>query len=311
MQAGLEHHELGDSEAILVWIEEVAKARLPGMVVPDRPVQLHRLNARQGHLAVFPMEAQTHRRAAQSRPSIHNYADYAGDQAQAYWLPSRRAAEAWLKASTLPDPSPHSRRPLGALGSPTRPAPVFFRDFIQIDAVPSDWEHMPPLPAPFADKPAGSLCLAWSRRGLWGLMQAKTGVARANAEAPWSASSVELFIEPDPLRAPQRSSTSRQIILGPGADTASPPGSAVIWPRSLAGMVQAAWRPSSEGYLLEFLIPAEILEPALMQRGTTLGFNYVINHEGQAVEEFFCAKSHGGYAIPALWGAVQLVDREP
>jgi hypothetical protein len=105
----------------------------------------------------------------------------------------------------------------------------------------------------------------------------------------------------DFARATGPSPQTRQLHFTPG----SAPGLALAAPAKLSGL-RAAWQPREGGYVLEFFVPAEVLSPAKLQPGTTLGFNFALYDDGAPLELFFCTPKHGGYARPDLWGAVKL-----
>jgi hypothetical protein len=292
-QAGEEHHNLGDPELMLAWIEDVVKLRLPAELPADRPAKLNALSESSGWLGVLPMDAKTFRRDAGALPArTVAFADFTGDRARADWLPTERVARLWSKWTSTPDLSPHGARPFGAVGSPDKPAPV--RRTLQ------------PLPAPYSRKAAGSLQLRWDETGLHGALSAVDADVKSDAATPWKANCLELFFEKDFARAPQRSTNAVQWAIAPGAAD----GPAIVWPEAIKTEVRATWKRTATGYTLEFFIPARLLAPAALKPGTTLGFNYCLtDHDGKPVEEFFCSKQAGGFAIPALWGAITLVDQ--
>ncbi|MEI8313212.1 MAG: sugar-binding protein, partial [Verrucomicrobiota bacterium] len=123
--------------------------------------------------------------------------------------------------------------------------------------------------------------------------------------SPWKGNCLELFFEKDFARAPHRSSNAVQWALAPGESE----GACVIWPEEIKADVQATWKRTPTGYTIEFFIPAKLLAPFVLKPGAILGFNYCLSdHDGKPAEEYFCSKAWGGFAIPALWGAIALAD---
>ncbi len=70
--------------------------------------------------------------------------------------------------------------------------------------------------------------------------------------------------------------------------------------------VACAWRPTSDGYVLEFFIPAAALAPAKLQAGTVLGMNFAVRDDRKATERFFCDDTPENRRSPLQWGAVRL-----
>jgi hypothetical protein len=304
-QAGGVHEHLGDPQPAIDWIEEVVALRLPKKMPADGRARLNPLEEKSGFLGELRMDAQTRRRAGGASPAtVAAFADFRGDKAKAFWLPNERVARSWLKWTSLPDPTPHAKRPTGEFGSPDKPVPVPpAPGRITVDGDLADWADVKPLPSPFSGKNPGSLRLCWDSSGLFGALTARDTGIRSDPQSPWTGDCLELFIEKDFARSPQRSRAASQYIVAPGAEG----GPAVLWPADLKGRLRAAWKPIKDGYTIEFSIPAALLAPAKMQAGTKMGFNFALSDDGKAIEVFYCSKDFGGFAIPALWGAVELV----
>jgi hypothetical protein len=302
-QAGNTHETLGDPAYMVRWIEQVVAMRLPKELPADAPAGLKAVDEKSGWLGELRFDADTQRRA-QGQAAAAAFADYKGDKAKAYWLPSKSLAEDWIKATTSPDASPHARRPLNAVGSPQKPAPVpAAPGEITIDGDLADWAAVKPLPAPFDGREAGCLRLCWSPQGLYGAVTATGSRIVSNAQSPWKGDCLELFLDKAFTRAPKKSDTSVQYVFAPGADGQP----AIIWPAEVKDQLQAAAVPTKDGYTLEFFIPAKVMAPAKLQAGTKIGLNYALSDDGKTVETFFCSKDFGGFAISALWGAIELL----
>jgi hypothetical protein len=62
------------------------------------------------------------------------------------------------------------------------------------------------------------------------------------------------------------------------------------------------------GYVIEFLMAAELLKPCTMAGGARIGFNYTINdRNGRPGEQFFTDKTkNDSWRRPDTWGALEL-----
>ncbi len=303
-QPGLTHETLGDPTFMLAWLEEVIALRLPAAMPVDTPAELKPIDTSKGYWGLLHMDPATQRRVQSGKLAEvfpANRAKVGGEETS--WLPNKAVATLWRETCAAPDPSPHAKRPLDALGSPAKPYPVpVALHTMTVDGDAVDWRDVATLPAPYSKKSVGSLKLCWTPEGLWGLVQAVDAEVETHAQEPWRADCLELFIEKDFAQAPQRSKEQMQLALAPGGES----DAAIVWPQDVQGKVKAAWKRTDGGYALEFLIPAEVLAPGQMLAGTRLGFNYCLSNGGKPMELFFCDKDHGGFAIPALWGALEL-----
>ena len=303
-QPGVGHPELGDPAPVMEWIEEIVRLRLPEQLPADRPATLRKLEERSGWLGQLQLDLRTHRRA--NVPEVATVKPF--NEVQRYlmnyhWLPSERFARTWQKFSSQPFDSPHDHRPLGAMGSPEKPMPLTRASGpITVDGDLAEWKDVRSFPAPFSGKSVSSAKFCWTETGLYGAVQAKDAAVKADPAAPWSLDAFELFIETDFARSPIISPRAIQILVAPG-DKDKP---AVVWPAAMQKDVQAAWKPTSGGYTVEFFIPSSSLAPAKLEAGTKLGFNFCLYNDGKPVELFFCSPKHGGFNTPELWGAVEL-----
>jgi beta-lactamase regulating signal transducer with metallopeptidase domain len=198
-----------------------------------------------------------------------------------------------------------------AAGPAPAPVPVPYSDApIVLDGDLRDWAGIAPVPLPFMGGKAGSVRLCWREEGLYVAVAATDAQVRADADLPWTADCLELFIDRTFERASWQGSHAVQYALSPMPGPAGEPGvvSAVVAWGSARGSAEiaGAWRPTQDGYEMEALIPAAALDPAPMRRGTVMGLNFALDNEGRAVEQFYCDKdTDSAYARPALWGALQ------
>jgi len=183
---------------------------------------------------------------------------------------------------------------------------------ISVDGDPKEWTDVAPLPAPYEGLDAGSVRLAWTEEGLFGLVTARDSEVVANPSRPWEADSLELFVEKDAAQQAHRTDNTSQYVFIPNAASEKRKGRGFVpygrdeeiyRPSELC----SAWRKTEEGYTLEFRVPARLLYPARMLHGTLLGLNYALNDGGKAVEQFYSDKNSGeGYRVPKTWGLIRL-----
>lgn len=199
------------------------------------------------------------------------------------------------------------------LGSPKNPVKVSNVKAVKVDGDSKEWNDIKPLPLPFMKKDAGSLKLSWNKDGLYGLLAVeKKGEIKVDAQHPWAGDCIELFIEKDCSRAGDKEDTENaaQYAFAPGEEGEGGDGTIVVaWgaERDVAADMTCAWKKTDKGYILEFFIPSEMLDPAKMKEGTKIGLNFAIDKDGKASELFFSDKDvDQGYRTPSSWGAIIL-----
>lgn len=201
--------------------------------------------------------------------------------------------------------------PVPALGNENLPAQIPpAPEAFKIDGDFAKWGAVKALPAPFAKKDAGRLKLAWNRGGLFGCLQTQDKEIVVKADGPWSGDCLELWMETDFARAADLHGHTFQLAVAPNPAGGEGPcvvmkGSGAIDPQTVA----SHWKKTSDGYELEFFIPAESLAPARFAPATKLGFNYSVDDNGKSVEQFFSDKDvDEGYRTPMTWGAIKLAE---
>jgi sialate O-acetylesterase len=176
-------------------------------------------------------------------------------------------------------------------------------DKVTLDGDLSEWTGVRPMPMPYDWLVAGSIRLAWREDGLYGAVSAKDASVKPEGDG------VEFYVEKDFARAVSRGANTAQYMFAP--DPASGPGkgrATVAYgdEKANAGL-SCAWRPTADGYALEFFIPADALKPAQPKPDTKLGLNMALMDDGRAAELFFCDRaSWRCQVIPIMWGTVQL-----
>jgi hypothetical protein len=203
---------------------------------------------------------------------------------------------------------------------------------MKIDGSPADWAMVGFMPEPFmkpkaaaskpapsskpvaaavaaAIAPASSVKMCWNENGLYGLALVKDKSIKTDSVDPWKGDAVELFIEKDGAHSGEFSDRSVQYVFSPTpemgegrCDIKVPQGD-----KANAGKILCTWKKTTDGYAMEFMIPAAVLAPAKMVAGTKIGLNYAISDDGKAVEQFFSDKNaDDGYKTPSSWGTIIL-----
>jgi hypothetical protein len=197
-----------------------------------------------------------------------------------------------------------------AVGSEKAPVAVpQLAEKLTVNGDAAKWDKIKALPAPFAKKDAGSVKLGWTEDGLYGIAQVKkAGKIVIDDTTPWSADCIELFLETDAARAAELGSNGMQLVLAPEPKNNTGKCIIVIAQGSIdASAITASWKAAEGGYNIEFLIPAKALKPAKMAADTKMSFNYSIDIDGKATEQFFSDKdTDDGYKTPKNWGMIQL-----
>ncbi len=180
---------------------------------------------------------------------------------------------------------------------------------IVLDGDLSDWDGVAPLPNPFHHAATGPFRFCWTEQGLYGAVEATDADVKGDANAPWSADGVELFVDKAFERSMGPTARTAQYAFSPATDTG--PGKAHFVVASGANRgkptdIACAWRPTATGYTLEFFLPAAVLAPARMQAGTVIGLNEALDNDGKPVRQFHSDKGGEGYRTPVQWGAIRL-----
>ena len=212
------------------------------------------------------------------------------------------------------EPVPTEKAPKKAPASPAEPEEkIDFTEIphgtakITVDADSSDWEGIAPMPQPFMEKTTGPVKLCWREEGLYGFVTATDDDISPDEERPWQGDSFELFVEKDFRREPFKHYNSFQFLFSPAPDLEGTECYIMSLHPSdepeLEESLQAAWKKTDNGYVLEFMIPADAMDPAKMAPGTRILLHFVISNDGESVEQFFCDKSlDNQWARPKTWG---------
>jgi hypothetical protein len=182
---------------------------------------------------------------------------------------------------------------------------------ITVDGDLSDWEGVTPLPNPFHKEPTGPFRFCWTEAGLYGAVDVADKSVAVKPDAPWEADGVEVFVDKAFERATSTGPNTGQYAFCPAPDLG--PGKAHFVIASDAGKgkptrIACAWRPTPTGYALEFFLPAELLAPAHMRVGATIGLNVALDDDGRPVRQFYCDKGNDGWRTPIMWGAIRLAE---
>jgi hypothetical protein len=179
---------------------------------------------------------------------------------------------------------------------------------IVVDGNLADWVDVPDLPLPYEDGRPGRVKLAWRPDGLYGAVQMAEGPPQAGDQGGFGPDCLELWVDKELERTVMMTAGTSQYVFAPAQDAG--PGHA----RVAAGgdvyrsrRLSCAWRPTEDGYALEFHVPADLLEPAPMEPGTELGLNYTLSIDGVPEEHFYIHKdTDGSWCTPITWGLVRL-----
>jgi CubicO group peptidase (beta-lactamase class C family) len=184
---------------------------------------------------------------------------------------------------------------------------------ITVDGDLSDWQGIALLDLPFWGCKSTMARFLWRADGLYGAYAVNDDSIEPSATLAetFKADGLELWIETDGARSLDITRNPRALKASFSPDMASGPGRArseVIFGRfkGKANPIRAAWKKTAEGYTLEFLLPAEMLAPAAMEAGTTLGFHYVLFNDARHAEDSI-EYIRGFYRKPYLWAAIRLV----
>ena len=181
---------------------------------------------------------------------------------------------------------------------------------ITVDGDLSDWAAVAPLPLPFEGGRPGSVRLCWAEDGLYGAVSAAVGPPRLDRAEPWKGDCLELFVEKDCARAAVAARNCAHLVFCPDPEAGPGPGVARVGYGAhiyRGDVLGCQWRPTAEGYDMEFFIPTLMLEPARMEAGCRLGMNFALCRDGESLEVFFLDR----YQLfvcqnPIAWGIVRL-----
>jgi hypothetical protein len=176
-----------------------------------------------------------------------------------------------------------------------------------IDGDGGDWSAIPALPAPYSHKDTGSLKLAWREDGLYGYVEVADASIEVDEATPWSADTLELWLDPTGKRGPDMDD-SHQVAIAPNPLAGAGECVLVVSQGQIdANAVKRTWKARPGGYAIEFFIPAAELKPAKLEAGSKLGFSYSIDDDGKAIEQFVHDKdTDEGYHNPSTWGLIVL-----
>jgi len=180
---------------------------------------------------------------------------------------------------------------------------------IDIDGNLDDWQGIAPIPAPYENLAASNLRLAWNEQGLCGVAQINDEHVQVQALSPYAGDSLEFWFQKDHADTSDMTLQSLQVVFAASDDGQA--GHAIVQvPFGIYDQqpgIQAHWQPTASGYLIEFMLPAALLQPASMQPGSLLSMNYAINNDGRPMEQFYCDKGkQNAWRSPAPWGSIYL-----
>lgn len=169
----------------------------------------------------------------------------------------------------------------------------------------ADWAAITALPVPFLGKAAGSVKLGWREDGLYGCAQIADTKIVINEKAPWLGDAVELWLEPGATHR-REMNDSVQVALAANPKAGAGPGIVMVAQGIVnAKAVEVMWKQSRNGYTVEFFLPVQAITFA---EGSKIGFNYAVDNDGAAIEQFFSDKNvDEGYSNPSTWGTIKLV----
>jgi hypothetical protein len=197
------------------------------------------------------------------------------------------------------------------------PTPVLIpraKGEIAVDGDLKDWADIPFLTPPSTRAASKITRLAWRPEGIYGALLVPDANVRVNPAAAWKGDCLELFLDANRGRAADArkdpACTMAEIYPLPQAGEGKG-GSRITHARpQLQGrtdVIPVAWKRTAGGYALEFFIPAEAIAPARMEKGTRVGFQYVLDDDGAALERFVRPDAAGPIWQTSLhWGVIEL-----
>lgn len=174
-----------------------------------------------------------------------------------------------------------------------------------IDGDDADW--MGHAAHPKRDGKASPFIFRWSADGLYGLAVLDDADLQSRPKEPWKGDAILLTLEKDAKRATKGEDNPNEAsyYISPGVEQ----GAAVpmYWDKNkdAAPPVSAAWKKTDTGWLVEFHLPAALLAPAKMTKGTVIGFNAVHLNGGEAKASTW---TDWEWHSPFLWGAIKLAE---
>jgi hypothetical protein len=199
---------------------------------------------------------------------------------------------------------------------------------ITVDGDLAEWKTVPALVTPSRRGPSPRFKVAWRADGLYGAVTMEQGDPHTSKSLPWNADSLEVNAEGDAFGRtwPGSLGVALRYFLSPNVpdDEGNTTGGKAAVKRGYGkwteGAVTGAWRRTPSGYTMEFRIsdraltvigrgqPAENDTPAKsLEAGRVIGFNLVLRHDGQVVEQFLDAtpyRATGGF--PMYWARIRL-----
>ena len=228
-----------------------------------------------------------------------------------YTPPAIPAATVAAKTSWIcPPPDEHAQTQDFIVGGLKNPAqiPKLAEDFT-LDGDPGKWDAIQPLPAPYEKKDTGSVKLAWVKAGLYGCIRMEDCPTNGTNHIAKLAHAIELWFEMDLARDEIIGPNTCQLALAPDPAAHNHCAVRVLQGSVNAGSIQAIWKETATGGIIEFFMPSAELKKTAMREGSKLGFHYAVNQGGKAVEQFFCDKNEDDhYAAPSAWGVIQLAQ---
>jgi len=183
---------------------------------------------------------------------------------------------------------------------------------IIVDGDLADWKDVPYLTLPSTGAASTSVKLAWRDEGLFGSVRVvQSGPLTVDADAPWASDGLELCLEADARRRLSADSTGtpmRHFLL----PQAGRDGGAMTVRRSYGKLdvreaMQTAWRKTSDGYAMEFCVPAKSLASSGLKAGRRMGLHFARRHGEEIVTEFTDTKAFRSVAsTPAYWAQIEL-----
>jgi hypothetical protein len=180
-----------------------------------------------------------------------------------------------------------------------------------VDGDLSEWSSVGVLPMPSMESPTSPVRLGWSKAGLYGAVRMADDEVTAPAGLPYTGDCIEVFIEKDFARAEDRSQNTAQYVFAASGEGEAGPCVTAIYgaDQGNEAALKSAWKKAAGGYVIEFLIPASILNPAKMAAGTKIGLNFSLNDNGEPVGQFFVDKNDNrAFRDPSRWGAAVLAE---
>jgi hypothetical protein len=225
-----------------------------------------------------------------------------GSATPAAWLSSGVGEDAWAR--------PDKWATVRLAGSPVPAAVGYTETPIVVDGDTADWEGVPPLATP----EGAPFQFCWDEDGVYGLVSSVDDHIHVNPSEPWTADSIQVFLEKDFARSHDHTANSVDVTLWPDPEAGPGPCGMTVYSHALGQNlwpdIATAWAPTPDGYVIEFRLPAEFLRPARMLPGALIGFAVLLRADGQ--EPVAIAPQDLGdnsWQHPDEWGAIRLVEQ--